>query len=98
MSTQLHGTWRYLKHIDRDGTEDTRPLTAQVDYTLNPDGSASWSVPGGPKMPMRWKVANGRLNIGGSGKGFRFEMPDPNTLVLLDNHDRRSVFERVPAP
>jgi hypothetical protein len=101
MSTQLHGTWRWVKQIDRDGKEDTTPMPAPPNYTFSPDGSASWNAPGGAKLPMRWKIVDGRLQIGGARgeKGQstqRFEMPDPNTLVLFDKHDRRGVFERVP--
>lgn len=101
MSTQLHGTWRWVKQIDRNGKEDTTPMPAPPNYTFNPDGSASFNFPTGPKLPMRWKIVDGRLFIGGARgeKGqstVRFEIPDPNTLVLFDKHDRRGVFEKVP--
>jgi hypothetical protein len=101
MSAQLHGTWRWIKQIDRDGKEDATRQAMPHEYTFNPDGSASFNLPGGPKLPMRWKIVDGRLRIGGArgekGQGtLRFEMPDPNTLILFDKHERQGVFERVP--
>ena len=99
MSTQLHGTWRFVKCLDRDGKEE--PNAPRNAYTFNPDGSASVDFPNGPKLPMRWKIGEGRLMIqgpgGGKGQGtVRFELPDPNVLVMYGKADSSAVFERVP--
>jgi hypothetical protein len=99
MSTQLHGTWRFVKCLDRDGKEE--PNCPRNSYTFNPDGSASFDLPDGPKLPMRWKIIEGRLRIEGAGGGkgqgtVRFELPEPNVLVMYGRNDTRAVFERVP--
>lgn len=50
---------------------------------------------------MRWKVEDGRLrlttSIPKSQSTYDYETPDADTLVLLDRHGGRSVFNRQAA-
>ena len=99
MSTQLHGTWRFVRCLDRNGKEE--PNAPCNSYTFNPDGSASFDFPNGPKLPMRWSIVEGRLKLQGAGGGkgqgtVRFELPEPNVLVMYGKNDSSAVFERVP--
>ena len=92
-SMQLHGTWRCTSWINGGKKEDRNYLS----YTFNPDGSAASGMESGP---MRWWIKDGLLCIEYVGQVesvisiHRFEMPDPNTLVLYVKSSRYGVFNR----
>src|SRR2546429_1768739 len=99
MSVQLHGTWKWTKHLDKSGTEDSR-YQAPGNYTFNADGSGSFDVPRKFSLPMKWKIVDGRLRFGGArgAKGqstVDFEMPSPDVLVFIDRYGHRDFFTRV---
>jgi hypothetical protein len=102
MSTELHGTWRLIASLDRHGKE--HPSSFHAEYSFNADGSASFNFPDGSRLPMQWKLVNGRLLIGARLKektrtSVGFEMPVPDRLILRGMHgsmDQGAVFERVP--
>ena len=101
MSAHIPGTWRFVKALKKDGTPD--PSQAPGLYTFNADGSGSFDMPGGFALPMKWKIVDGRLCFGGArgAKGqstVDFEMPDPNTLVMIIRHSQRAIYERVKQP
>ena len=99
MSAEIHGTWKWTKHLDKSGTEDPR-YQAPGTYTFNPDGSGSFDVAGKISLPMKWKIVDGRLQFGGA-RGVKgqstvsFETPDPSLLVFIDKYGHRDFFSRV---
>ena len=95
----LHGTWRWVKELNRDGKEYPKLVGLSVTYRFSLDGSSFMRLSNGLAVSMQWKINDGRLRMKfGGEKGHRttgFEITPTNVLTLFDRYGHRSVFERI---
>jgi hypothetical protein len=103
MSMDISGTWRWIKHLDRDGNEE--PLHAHYStYTFGDDGSGSLDGPGILSYPLKWKIVGGRLRFivyFGNVRGAQaqttvdFKMATKDELHIIDRYRHHDVYECV---
>jgi hypothetical protein len=96
----LVGTWAWDSSVLKSGKPMPPPPAniPRVTYTFLADGSGTMKPGTIPTVAMHWKVAEGRLRlttaVPKSQSTHDYEIPDPQTLVLLDRHGGRNVFKR----
>jgi hypothetical protein len=97
MNTEhIVGSWVFVK-ATKDGADC--PMECPGNYTFNADGSGSFDMQRGASIPLVWKFVGEKLRFGAPwGKGqstVGFEMPSPDTLIMIDRYRQNLIFERV---